>query len=44
MEEKVLSLGNAILKIKMQPVSINAAANYNEHILWFDDAMSTLFV
>ena len=28
-----------ILKTKIKPVSINAAANCNEHILWSDDVM-----
>ena len=32
-----------ILKTKIQPVSINPAANCNEHILWSNDAMPTLF-
>ena len=32
-----------ILKAKIKPVSINAAANCNEHIVRSDDAMPTLF-
>ena len=32
-----------IRKTKLKPVSINAAANCNEHILRSDDAMPTLF-
>ena len=32
-----------ILKVKIEPVSITAAANYNEHILRSDDAIPTLF-
>ena len=32
-----------ILKTKIKPVSLNAAANCNKHILWSDDAMPTLF-
>ena len=32
-----------VFKTKMNPVSINAAANCNEHILWSDDVMPSLF-
>ena len=32
-----------ILKTKIKPVSINAAANCNERSVRFDDAMPTLF-
>ena len=32
-----------IPKTKIKPVSINVAANCDEHILWPDDAMLTLF-
>ena len=31
------------LKTKIRPVSINAAANCNEYILWSDNAMPALF-
>ena len=32
-----------ILKTKIKPVSINAVANCNKHILLSDDGMPTLF-
>ena len=32
-----------ILEIKIKPVSVNAAANSSEYIVWSDDAIPTLF-